>query len=333
VSRATSPQAGAPILRVRLFGGLVVERADWSAPARLSPAAEGLFAHLLIERRRSHARDELAGLFWGDMPDDRARNCLNTALWRIRRVLEPDPGSRGMYVETTPSGDVRFNTTSDYWLDVAVFESVLDSILRVPAEDLAADDIRRVESALDLYTGDLLGRVFDDWVLIERERLRARWLEAHVQLMRAYRAHGAWQQALTYGRRVIRLDPLREEVHRELMSLYHESGQPGQAIRQYEHCREILLQEVGIGPAPATQELRAKLASPDGPQAAAQLPASELQLALELLAQTRSVLRAAERRLADALDAVNGQDDAARSAQAVMRPHENAGGERGAMQR
>lgn len=333
MSRAISPQAGAPILRVRLFGGLVIERADWSAPARLSPAAETLFAHLIIERRRSHARDELAGLFWGDMPDDRARNCLNTALWRIRRVLEPDPGSRGMYVETTPSGDVRFNTTSDYWLDVAVFESVLDSILRVPTDELAADDIRRIESALDLYTGDLLGRVFDDWVLIERERLRARWLEAQVHLMRAYRARGAWQQALTYGRRVIGIDPLREEVHRELMSLYHESGEPAQAIRQYEQCREILLHEVGIGPAPATQELRARVASPDGPHAAAQLPASELQLALDLLARTRSVLRAAERRLAAALDAVNGRDDAGRSAQAVMQPHDNADGERGAMQR
>ena len=277
---------------------------------------EALFAHLIIERRRSHGRDELAGLFWGEMPDDRARNCLNTALWRIRRVLEPDPASRGMYVETTPAGDVRFNTGSDYWLDVAVFESALDSLLSVPAEDLRADDIRRIESAVDLYGGDLLGRVFDDWVLIERERLRARWVEAQVHLMRAYRARGDWQQALTYGRRVIGIDPLQEEVHRELMSVYHEAGQPAQAIRQYERCREVLLEELGIGPAPATRELRARLGSSDGSKLTAQPPASELQVALDLLERATAVLQDAVRRVTEALNAVEGKDDGAAPAPA-----------------
>jgi DNA-binding SARP family transcriptional activator len=333
VTRARAARSASPILRVRLFGGLAIERDDWSAPAPLSPAAEALFAHLILERRRSHARDALAGLFWGDMPDDRARNCLNTALWRIRRVLEPDPGTRGTYVETTPSGDVRFNTASDFWLDVAVFEDVLDELLAVQAEDLREDDIRRLESAVDLYAGDLLARVFDDWVLVERERLRARWVDAQVHLMRAYRTHGAWQESLAHARRVIGIDPLREEVHRELMSLYFESGQPAQAVRQYELCREILLRELGIAPAPATQALRARLGPPDASPPPAQPVTSELRLALELLNRARLALLDAERRLAEALNAVDGSRDSAAPAPVALPVREIGAGDRAAMRR
>jgi DNA-binding SARP family transcriptional activator len=321
-----------PILRVRLFGAFAIERDDWPSPVRLSPAAELLFAHLILERRRSHARDELAALCWGDMPDDRARRCLNTALWRMRRELEPEPGSRGTYVETAPSGDVRFNAASDYWLDVAVFEDAVDALTAVPPAQLQSDDLRRLESAVDLYTGDLLARMFDDWVLNERDRLRARWLDAQVHLMRAYRARGEAQPSLAYGRRLIALDPLREEVHRELMSLYHESGQPAQAVRQYEVCREILLNELGIPPGPATQALRTRLGSLDAAPTPAHAASAELRLALELVSRAENALRDAERRLTLALDAFDGGDGVA-ALSATQPAPELGAGERAAIPR
>src|SRR5206468_10317646 len=141
VSTAGPVPGSVPILRISLFGGLAIEREDWPAPARLARGAEVLFAYLVLQRRRSHARDELAGTFWGDLPEVRARNCLNTALWRIRQVLEAEAGSRGRYIETTPSGDLRFGADGRYWLDVAVFEAALDALLPTPPERLSADDV------------------------------------------------------------------------------------------------------------------------------------------------------------------------------------------------
>jgi len=300
-----------PLLKISLFGGLVIERDHWPTPVRLPRGAETLFAHLVLERHRSHARDELAGLFWGDMPDDRARNCLNTALWRIRRLLEPDPGMRGAYILTTPSGDVRFNSDSDHWLDVAVFESALDTLLPVPPEELCDQDVGRLDSAVALYTGDVLTGVFAEWALAERERLRARYVDAHVYLMRVHRTHGELHRALAYGRRVLAVDPLREEAHRELMSVYDELGQPAQAVRQYELCREILLDELGILPKAETQALRARLAVLDESVSAAELSAADLRLALDLLGRAKSALRDAEQRLDEALYAVTGNGDGA----------------------
>jgi DNA-binding SARP family transcriptional activator len=294
----------APILRVRLFGGLSIRRDDWPSSARLTRAAENLFSYLVLERKRSHARDELAGVFWGDVPDARARNCLNTALWRLRRILEPVPAARGMYIETTPSGGVRFNEASDYWLDVAVFEQALDALLPIPPEELDAAAAVRLESAAELYTGDLLAGVFDDWALGERERLRARHADALLHLMRVNRATGDVQKSLEFGRRILRDDPLREEVHRELMAVYQATGQPAQAIRQYEACRDSLLAALGISPEPRTRALRAAL-GPLADEDERPVPQVALRRAAQLLVDAAASLHEAERRLEEALRLVD----------------------------
>jgi DNA-binding SARP family transcriptional activator len=278
-----------------------VHRDDWSTPARLPHGAEKLFAYLVVQRRRSHARDELAGKFWGDVPEDRARNCLNTTLWRIRRALEPDHRSRGRYLETMSSGAIRFGSAGGYWLDVAIFEEALDDLLPVPAERLGTHDLHRLGTVVDLYTGDLLAGVSDDWVLTEREHLRARYVEAQIHLMAAHRAHGNLQQSLDSGRRVLAVDPLREQVHRELMAIYRDLGQSAQAVRQYELCRHLLQGQLGMAPDAQTQAMRWGLGGVNGTSSAPVQPTPELRVALDLLAQAGEAVRKAEWQVGEAL--------------------------------
>lgn len=294
-----------PILRVHLFGGLAIRRDDWPDTARLTRGAEALFSYLILERQRSHARDSLAGLFWGDMPDDRARNCLNTALWRLRRILEPDPAHRGTYIQTTPAGDVRFNAASDYWLDVAVLEDTLDRLLVIPPEQLDAEASRQLDAAIALYAGDLLAGVFDDWALGERERLRARYVDGRVHLMRIHIARGDLQKGLACGLDVLRDDPLREEIHREVIRLYQATGQSAHAVRQYEACREILFAELGVVPAPETEALRATLSPAPAPAAVPNLPTAAVRRAFELLGRAAHALEEAQRQVGEALGAVD----------------------------
>jgi DNA-binding SARP family transcriptional activator len=297
--------AGIPVLRIGLFGGLTMQREDWLVPARLTRGAEAVLAYLALHRRRAHARDELAGTFWRDVPEDRARACLNTVLWRIRRVLEPDGESRGRYIETTPSGDIRFGAAGGYWLDTEVFEETLDALLPVPPEQLGADNVGRLAAAADLYRGDLLAGVFDDWALTERERLRARYVEAQVHLMAAHRACGDLQQSLDCGRRVLVIDPLCEHVHRELMALYRDSGQSAQAVRQYELCRHLLAGQLGVAPDTRTQALRSRLDAGDETRGGVAPSSAKLKSALDLLAQGRAAINEAELRIAEALNAAS----------------------------
>jgi len=79
--------------------------------------------------------------------------------------------------------------------------------------------------------------------------------------MHYYKHHGAYAESLTCGQRILYYDPLREEIHREMMRLYVEGGQRAQAVRQYEICREILATELGIPPMEETQALYAQIIS------------------------------------------------------------------------
>jgi DNA-binding SARP family transcriptional activator len=216
-------------LRISLLGEVRVT-GNRSAEIRLTPILEVLLAYLLLFRQRCHPREILIDLFWGEQSQEQARHYLSTVLWRLRRLLEPPGGPRGTYLTTTTAGHVGLNCESDYWLDVEAFERPLSRILTRSPPLLEANDAQELEQALQFYTGDLLEGFYDDWVLRERERLRALYLHCLAQLMRYYRQQHAYEKSLACGQQILNYDPLREEIHREMMRLYLESGQRAAAV-------------------------------------------------------------------------------------------------------
>lgn len=246
-------------LQISLFGSVRIAHEGWSSEVKVTHTIQGLLAYLLLFRHRCHPREVLTDLFWGDHSEERARSCLSTALWRLRRVLEPPGTLQGTYLATTPSGEVGFNGNSDYWLDVAVFEEPAGRVFKQPAATLTAADVQELERALKLYTGELLEGFYDEWVLRERERMRLMYLNGLTSLMYYYQQHGAYEEGLAFGQQILNQDPLREEIHREIIRLYLASGQRALAVRQYETCRDVLMAELGIPPMEETQALYAQM--------------------------------------------------------------------------
>jgi DNA-binding SARP family transcriptional activator len=249
-------------LRISLFGTVRVAHDGSRSDVAVARAVQALLAYLLLHRHRGHPREVLTGLFWPDHSDERARGCLSTALWRLRRVLEPTGVTPGTYLLTSPAGEVRFNCANEFWLDVGAFEDGVGRALARPLEAMDADDARALGEAVQLYSGELLDGFYDDWALRERERLRLRYLDGLVRLMRYHGRHDAYEEALARGQDVLRHDPLREEIHREVMRLHAKAGQRARAARQYESLREILGAELGIAPMPETQALYEQLVQP-----------------------------------------------------------------------
>jgi DNA-binding SARP family transcriptional activator len=247
-------------LRIWLLGTVRITHDDLPPTAtKLTPILQALLSFLLLQRSTHHPREVLAGLFWGDRSETQARGCLSTALWRLRHVLEPEGVPHGTYLIVTPSGEIGFNCRSQYWLDVEVFEKRVERVLSRPIPSIDIADAQGLERSLQLYSGDLLEALYDDWLLPDRERLRTLYLRGLAHLMRYYRHHGARLESLTYGAQILRCDPLREEIHREVMRLYLETGQRALALKQYEICREILAAELGINPMEETQRLYAQM--------------------------------------------------------------------------
>ena len=247
------------ILQIALFGDVRMTHDDWTTEVQLTPENQTLLAYLLLQRHKVHSREILADIFWGEHGPERARRSLNTALWKLKKKLEPEGIPPGTYLKNTHLSCVVFNKDSQYWLDVQVFEDEINRILICPFQAAETSHLVDLEKALTLYKGDLLEGIYMDWALRERERMRALYLKSLIYLLQYYSFHQAYEKAITYGQQILDLDPLREEIHREMMRLYLDNGQRLLAIRQYEICHKVLATELGISPMEGTQALYAQI--------------------------------------------------------------------------
>jgi DNA-binding SARP family transcriptional activator len=156
---------------------------------------------------------------------------------------------------------VGFNCASRYWLDVAAFEEQVKKFLVTPVEIVEERKVQKLRNAMQLYRGELLEGFYDDWALRERERLRTLYLNGLAYLMSVARYQGNYETGLAYGHQILELDPLREEIHRELMRLYLDNQQRPLAVRQYKTCCAVLRAELDIEPMLETQTLYAQIMS------------------------------------------------------------------------
>lgn len=251
-----SSSNGHPTIHVRAFGVLEVRRDRSLLPAFPTRYARGLFAFLALHRDRLHARERLQALFWSEAPPDSARKYLRTALWRIRSVLEPDERLRGAILRVR-GPEVGLQPDLELWVDVGEFERCLDHARGAGEALLGSDRVASLTRAVELYRGDLLEGLYDEWCLLEQDRLRARLRFAIDALIRHHLAAGDAARAIDFGERLLAIDPLEETVHRYLMCIHYQLGSRTAALRQYRRCARFLEAAYGIAPMQATRDLRA----------------------------------------------------------------------------
>ena len=132
-----------------------------------------LLGTVLAAPRRSMSRGRLAAELWPDSDEAAARHCLATTLWRIRQRLD----CRDSLIDAR---DDLIALVGDraIWIDALAFERRAQAALDDPAS-LDSGRVRaKLRRALALYAGDFLPRRMNDLIAIERERLRALYLDA-----------------------------------------------------------------------------------------------------------------------------------------------------------
>ncbi len=243
-------------LRIYLFGGFLLERGGVALPPIASRAGRSLFAYLVTHRGRPQQRDLLAGSFWPDMPEGRARRRLSHTLWQIQDVV-----SDGQLSHLAVTADtLAFDTAARYWLDIEEFDRSFknaDQARRSPGSTMA--EAAALRSCVDLYRGDFLAGFFDDWVIADQDHYRQRYLTALSRLVDMTKAGGAYEEALTYARSLTHHDPLSESAHQEVMRICFLLGRTSEAVQQYERCRSMLAEELGAEPSSSTNELYEKV--------------------------------------------------------------------------
>ena len=243
------------ILQITLFGCVRVTHNNWLTEVKLTREIQSLLAYLLLQGHRTQPREVLASIFWGELSQKRARGSLNTALWKLKKALEPDGVLAGTYLINNHPGELGFNWESQLELDVEVFEQETCHLLAYPPQTVGETHVLEFEKILGIYKGELLEGFYQNWVLRERERLRSLYLKSLRYLLEYYKLHGLYENGLACAQQILNLDPLREDIHREMMKLYVENGQRALAARQYEICHKMLNTELGISPMEETQAL------------------------------------------------------------------------------
>ncbi|MHB8630259.1 MAG: ATP-binding protein [Aggregatilineales bacterium] len=145
-------------------------------------------------------------------------------------------------------------------------EAVLNDVRSSSAEHLSRSAAQRLAKAVTLYRGDFLtgfylsdSPAFEDWALLERERLQRRVIDGLDQLVATSLEQGTYAEGMAHATRLLQLDPLREAAHRQMMTLLTYTGQRRAALAQYETCRAVLAQELGVTPDEETGALFRKI--------------------------------------------------------------------------
>lgn len=249
-SRAEDHSAD-PVL-ICLLGGFRLVKAGVALPVRRGGKTEGLLSALALREGYRADRDMLIELLWPGTDITRAIHSLNSLVHALRQLVADALGGASpvLYV----GGGYELNTLAGVSVDIAQFDQRVDVSDRLMREGDMAGAVRSYEDAAALYDGDVVGGG-DLHTLVERERLRARYLSLLARLADCYFTAGDYAAALRRALRLLSHDGCREDAHRLVMRCYARMGERAQALRQYQICRRILAEEYNALPEPTTEAL------------------------------------------------------------------------------
>ncbi|SDJ43752.1 AfsR/SARP family transcriptional regulator [Nonomuraea jiangxiensis] len=235
----------------RLLGPVGV----WSGGEPLGPATaqqRSVLTMLLIEAGRVVSVDRLELAVWGqETPPATARNTIQGCVSQIRRILS---GATGISLATVPPG---------YRLDVDPMKVDLfrfrDLVRQAATADLteARDLLGR---ALDLWSGPALADVAGLWLhgaigaVLEEERLAAMEERLAISLRT-----GRHREVLAEVPMLMSEHPLRERPAYLMMAALHQDGRRAAALEVFREVRELLVEELGIEPGDALQDLHRRI--------------------------------------------------------------------------
>ena len=252
-----------PKLTISLLGGVAILQDETTVTGFASRKVEALLVYLACNPR-PHSREILAALLWPENDQNRALANLSVALTSLRKQLDT-----AVLAERHTVG---FNTEIECVLDTAVFQRAITQASEEQRRrgKLGRTSASQLATAVSLYKGDFLAGFnirhapdFEAWVLLEQERLRQLFLNALADLITFHQQRGQLGAAIADAQHLLAVDPLQENIHRQLMSLYAQDNQRPAALAQYEQCVRILDEELGVEPDEETSLLYEQIVSGD----------------------------------------------------------------------
>jgi len=236
-------------VKLQLLGEFSLSGSDGRAIAVTSKKNRALLAILALSAGLHATRERLAGLLWGEHGEDQARSSFRQSLAVLRKEL----GVAGTAVLDIHDDLVALRPD-------AISIDAVEILNGTNAQDPAS-----LRAAALLYRGDLLAdlalreEAFEAWLGVERRRLSA----AAIKLFDRLAALETGHAQIDAAQQLLALDNLRESSHRQLMKVYASQGERGLALKQFEVCKQLLHDELGVDVAEETEALKRQIMEGD----------------------------------------------------------------------
>jgi DNA-binding SARP family transcriptional activator len=228
------------------FAGRFVE--EWS-----NAKGKAIFKFLVTEPQHRAGKEVLMERFWPNAEPHAARNCLNVAIYGLRRAFSRvHPSSVVLF------GDDSYylNPELDVWIDHEAFTAHFTAGQQLERRGETASAMHEYRRAEALYQGEFLQEDrYEDWPDPLRRSLRDRYLMLLGRLGQYVFEQQDYAACVELCRKMLAVDPCHEDAHLRLMLCWSRQGLSNLALRQYHLCREELGRELEVEPSPATTEL------------------------------------------------------------------------------
>ncbi|MGB8647445.1 MAG: tetratricopeptide repeat protein [Anaerolineae bacterium] len=228
--KKTLARSAPPPLRLYLFGPLRIEK-EGEAINLGRRKVEALLAYLVLYPQ-AHPREHLATLFWGDSTDQQARASLRTHMMVLRKQFGD--------ILVSDRVTCRLNSEYSLWVDT---------------RELEKGSKDNPPTQLELYRGELLEGVDDEWIAPLRRRYRDLYIDAMLRSIQDLRSASEYEQAVQHAQAVLIQDPGNERAYQHLMFCYMALGNRSAALDAYAECVRVLQETLHVAPARETQAL------------------------------------------------------------------------------
>jgi DNA-binding SARP family transcriptional activator len=240
------------IPRIYLTGSVTIEYGEQLVRERQLPGRQGrtAFVFLAVNRHRPIHRDELLGAIWpGDAPAQ-TDSALDAILSKLRAVLKAAGCGAAI---TVNSGSITLQLPPETWVDIEAAGNALDEAEGALRRNdlLTAWSLANV--AVVISRRPFLPDTEAPWIESQRTALRAMQMRALQCLVNVSAGNAEPLLAIQHAIEMVELDPFRETAYQLLMKMHAAAGDRAEALRVFAKCRELLRDELGVGPSPQTE--------------------------------------------------------------------------------
>lgn len=241
-----------PHWQIRLFGNVEISTPSGEIVPVTSKKTAELLAYLALNPDRTHTREKLIDLIWGDSEAADPRKRLRQELSKLRSLF------RGANAADTPLivDNEKCRILPNAMIDTVRFRQAFD---RSREEPNTATRTLILQEAVDLYRSELLPMHEAAWVTVERANLSQMYSDILLSLAAAYQSQNMYLRAEQTLVTLLERDPVNEPGQVALMRLYAEIGKPKRVQQQSAAYEQVLRARLGLSPSPEIIQLAESL--------------------------------------------------------------------------